>query len=95
MVLHFPPKGPVRSLVYKIPQTLPKFKIKEPTTVTWSSDHTAIYRSLYLRLAKAIDLSLAIGLSRMDQKVTLMQLGHQYNSYNLMHNQESYRAIQN
>jgi hypothetical protein len=55
---------------------------------TWSSDHSAIYRSLQLCLAIANDLSLAIGSSRIDQKVTLMQLGYQFNSYNLMHIQE-------
>jgi hypothetical protein len=37
----------------------------------------------------ANDLSLAIGSTRVDWKVTLMQLGHQFNYYNLMHNQES------
>jgi hypothetical protein len=56
---------------------------------TWSFDHSAIYRDLYIRLAIANDLSLAIGFTRIDQKVTLMQLGHQFNSYNLMHIQES------
>jgi hypothetical protein len=52
---------------------------------TWSSDHSAIYRGLCLRLAVADDLSLAIGFTRIDQKVILMQLGYQFNSYNLMH----------
>jgi hypothetical protein len=56
---------------------------------TWSSDHSAIYRGLYLRLAIAIDLSLVIGFIRIDRKVVLMQLGYQSNSYNLMHIQES------
>jgi hypothetical protein len=56
---------------------------------TWSSNHPVIYHGLQLRLAIANDLSLAIGSSRIDQKVTLMQLGHQFNSYNLMHIQES------
>jgi hypothetical protein len=56
---------------------------------TWSFNHSAIYRGLQLWLAIANDLSLAIGSSRIDQKVTLMQLGHQLNSYNLMHIQES------
>jgi hypothetical protein len=68
---------------------------------TWSSDHSTIHYGLQLRLARANDLSLAIGssridqkvtlmqLGRIDQKVTLMQLGHQFNSYNLVHNQES------
>jgi hypothetical protein len=57
--------------------------------VTWSSDHSTIYSNLQLRLAIANDLSLAIGSTRMDWKVNLMQLWHQFNSYNLMHNQES------
>jgi hypothetical protein len=56
---------------------------------TWSSDHSTIYRDLYLRLAIANDLSLEIEFPRIDWKVTLMQLRHQFNSYNLMHNQES------
>jgi hypothetical protein len=56
---------------------------------TWSSDLSAIYRGLQLRLAITNDLSIAIGSSRIDQKVTLMELGHQFNSYNLMHIQES------
>jgi hypothetical protein len=56
---------------------------------TWSSDHLAIYRSLHLRLAIANDLSLAIEVTRIDQKVVIMQLEYQFNSYNLMHIQES------
>jgi hypothetical protein len=56
---------------------------------TWSSDHPAIYRSLHLHLAIANDLSLAIGVTRIDRKVILIQLGYQFNSYNLMHIQES------
>jgi hypothetical protein len=56
---------------------------------TWSFNHSAIYRGLQLWLAIANDLSLAIGSSRIDHKVTLMQLRHQLNSYNLMHIQES------
>jgi hypothetical protein len=56
---------------------------------TWSSDHSGIYRGLQLHLAIANNLSLAIGPSRIDRKVTLMQLGHQFNSYGLMHIQES------
>jgi hypothetical protein len=57
---------------------------------TWSSNYLAIYRKLHLRLAIANDLSLVIGFTRIDRKVSLMQLGHQFNSYSLMHNQESY-----
>jgi hypothetical protein len=56
---------------------------------TWSFDHSTLYCGLQLHLAIANDLSLTIELLRMDQKVTLMQLGHQFNSYNLVHNQES------
>jgi hypothetical protein len=56
---------------------------------TWSFNHLAIYRSLHLRLAIANDLSLAMGSIRIDREVVLMQLGHQFNSYNLMHIQES------
>jgi hypothetical protein len=58
-------------------------------TATWFSDHSTIYHNLHLFLVIANDLSLAIGSTRVDWKVTLMQLGHQFNSYNLMHNQES------
>jgi hypothetical protein len=58
-------------------------------TALWSSDHSVIYHILYLWLAIGNDLSLAIGFTRIDQKVILMQLGHQFNSYNLMHIQES------
>jgi hypothetical protein len=54
-------------------------------TATWSSNHSAIYRGLQLRLAIANDLSLVLGSSMIDRKFTLMQLGHQFNSYNLMH----------
>jgi hypothetical protein len=56
---------------------------------TWSSDHSTIYRSLHLCLAIANDLSLAIGVTRIDGKIIIMQLGYQFNSYNLMHTQES------
>jgi hypothetical protein len=52
---------------------------------TWSSDHSAIYRCLQLCLDMANDISLAIGSSRIDRKVTLIQLGYHINSYNLMH----------
>jgi hypothetical protein len=68
---------------------VPKFKFKEPMASTWSSDHSAIYRNLQLRLAIANNLSLAIGSTRIVQKEILMQVRYQSNSYNLMHNQES------
>jgi hypothetical protein len=56
---------------------------------TWSFDHSVIYRNLHLCLAIANDLSLAIEIIRIDWKEILMQLGHQSNSYDLMHKQES------
>jgi hypothetical protein len=37
-------------------------------TITLSSDHSAIYRDLHLHLDISIDLSLAIGLTRVDRK---------------------------
>jgi hypothetical protein len=43
--------------------------------VTWSFDHSAVYRSLHLRLVIANDPSLVIGATRIDQKVVVMQLG--------------------
>jgi hypothetical protein len=70
-------------------ETKSKFKFKEHMTTTWSSDQSAIYCNLYLRLVITNDLSLAIGFTRINQKVTLMQLGQQFNFYNLMHIQES------
>jgi hypothetical protein len=51
--------------------------------------HMVIYHNLHLRLAIASSLSLAIGSTQVDWKVSLMQLWHQFNSYNLMHKQES------
>jgi hypothetical protein len=68
---------------------VPKFKFKDPMATTWSSDHSAIYRDLHLHLAIANDLSLPIGLTWVEWKVSLMQLWHPFNSYNLMHKQES------
>jgi hypothetical protein len=56
---------------------------------TWSFDHSAIYHDLHLHLAIANDLSLAIGLTMVDWKVSLIQLRHPFNSYNLMHKQGS------
>jgi hypothetical protein len=55
---------------------------------TWSFDHSAIYRHLHLRLVIANILSIATGFTRIDRKVILIQLGYQFNSYNLIHNQE-------
>jgi hypothetical protein len=52
---------------------------------TWSSDHSALYHGLQLCLAIANNLSLAIGSTKVDRKVTLMQHVYHLNSYNLMH----------
>jgi hypothetical protein len=55
----------------------------------WSFDHSAIYCSLHIRLTIANDLSLVIEVTRIDRKVVVMQLRYQFNSYDLMHIQES------
>jgi hypothetical protein len=55
----------------------------------WSSDHSATYHILQRHLAIANDLSLAIASSRIDPKVTLMQLGINSSPINLIHSQES------
>jgi hypothetical protein len=65
------------------------FEFKVPMAAMWSSNHSAIYRSIHLHLAIANDLSLAIGVTRIDRKVIIMQLGYQFISYNLIHIQES------
>jgi hypothetical protein len=57
--------------------------------VMWSSDHLVIYHKLHLYLAITNDLYLAIGFTMIDRKVTLIQLEYQFNSYNVMHIQES------
>jgi hypothetical protein len=41
----------------------------------WSFDHSVINHSLHLCLAIPDDLSLVIGVARMDWKVAVMQLG--------------------
>jgi hypothetical protein len=55
----------------QLSSTKPKFKFKEHMTATWSSDHSAIYRDLHVRLAIPNNLSLVIGIIRIDQKVSL------------------------
>jgi hypothetical protein len=42
--------------------TKPKFEFKDPMAAMWSFDHSAIYRSLHLRLTIANDISLVMGL---------------------------------
>jgi hypothetical protein len=79
---------PVSSLS-DINQRFQGSSLKGSMAATWSFDHLAIYRNLHLCLTIANDLSLAIGSSRIDRKVTLMQLGINSTHINLMHNQES------
>jgi hypothetical protein len=69
-VLCFPPKGPARSQVIQNLPKIPRFKFKESMFVTWSFNHSAIYRKLHLCLAIANDLSLALGFTRIVRKVT-------------------------
>jgi hypothetical protein len=71
------------------PSIKPRFNFKNPMTALWSSDRSTIYRGLHLRLVIANNLSLAIGFTWIDQKIILMQLGYQFNYYNLMHIQIS------
>jgi hypothetical protein len=54
----------------------PKFEFKGPMTGTWSSNHSAIYRGIYLCLAIANDPSQVIWLTKIVWKVILMQLGY-------------------
>jgi hypothetical protein len=85
-----PPNWPrLVSILSGITHKFQGSSLKGPMSTTWSSDHSAIYRNLHLRLAIASDLSLAIGSTRVDWKVNLMQLLHQFHSYNLMYKQES------
>jgi hypothetical protein len=58
-------------------------------TAAWSFDHSAIYRSLHLCLVIANDLSLVVGHKDRSEKIFIMQLGYQINSYDLMHIQET------
>jgi hypothetical protein len=46
------------------------FEFKDPMAATWSFNHSIIYRSLHLRLTIANDLSLAIRVTRIDQKLS-------------------------
>jgi hypothetical protein len=77
------------SILFNIKHTFQGSSLKGSMVATWSFDHSAIYCNIHLCLAIARGLSLAIGSTRVDWKVSLMQLRHQFNSYNLMHKQES------
>jgi hypothetical protein len=43
--------------------------------------------------SKAIDLYLVVGINKEGTEVTLMHLGHQFNSYDLTHNQDLHESI--
>jgi hypothetical protein len=83
-VSHFHLRAPPGLQFNHKPSIKSRFKFKEPMAVTWFSEYLAIYCGLHLCLAIANDLSLAIGFIRIDRKAILMQLGYQFNSYNLM-----------
>jgi hypothetical protein len=68
--LQFLPKGPTRSPVIQNLPKIPRFKFKKHMATTWSFDHSVIYRNLHLCLVIANDLSLALGFTRIDRKVT-------------------------
>jgi hypothetical protein len=88
--LHFSPKGYTRSSVQpRATNNNSKLEFKKPMTVTWSFDNSTMYHNLHLCLTITNVLSLAMGFTRNDQKVVLMQLAYQFNSYNLMHIQVS------
>jgi hypothetical protein len=85
-----PPNWPrLISILSDINHRFQGSSLKGLVAATWSSNHSAIYRNLYLHLAITNDLSLAIGSSRIDRKVTLMHLDINSTPINLMHNQES------
>jgi hypothetical protein len=71
------------------PSIIPNFEFKGSMAATWSSDRSTIYHGLHLCLVIANDLYLAIGFTMIHKKIILMQLGYQFNSYNLMHIQVS------
>jgi hypothetical protein len=59
---HFPLMAPPGLHFNQVLTKRPKCLVfKEPMAATWSFDHSAIYRSLHLRLAIANDLYLVVG----------------------------------
>jgi hypothetical protein len=59
---HFPLMAPPGFHFNQVLAKRPKCLVfKEPVAATWSFDHSAIYRSLHLRLAIANDLYLVVG----------------------------------
>jgi hypothetical protein len=59
--LRFPLKAPPDLHFNQVPVINQSFEFEGPMAATWSFDHSAIYRSLHLRLAIANDLSLEEG----------------------------------
>jgi hypothetical protein len=85
-----PPNWPRQvSILSDIKHMFQGSSLKGPMAATWSFDLSAIYHNLHLHLVIASGLSLVIGSTRVDWKVSLMQLRHQFNSYIIMHKQES------
>jgi hypothetical protein len=58
---HFPLMAPLGLQFNQVLAINQSLSIKEPTAATWSFDHSAIYRRLYLRLAITNDISLVVG----------------------------------
>jgi hypothetical protein len=59
---HFPLVAPPGLYFNQVLTNRPKcWGFREPMAVTWSFDHSAIYRSLHLHLAITNDLSLVVG----------------------------------
>jgi hypothetical protein len=58
--LHFLLMAPPDLQFNQVPAINQSFEFKGPMSSTWSFDHSTIYRSLYLRLAIANDISLAV-----------------------------------
>jgi hypothetical protein len=59
--LPFPLVAPPGLHFNQVPAINQSLRFKEPMAATWSFDHSAIYRSLHLRLASANNLSLVEG----------------------------------
>jgi hypothetical protein len=58
---HFPLVAPPDLQFHQVLTTKPSVEFKRPMAAMWSFNHSAIYRSLHLRLAIANDLSLVVG----------------------------------
>jgi hypothetical protein len=60
---------------------IPKFKFKEPMSAMWSSDYSTTYHCLHLCLDIVNNLSLDIGLTGVDRKVSVMKLRHPFTTW--------------